>query len=107
MSGRDHPTPALGLQLRRVVAPQPTHAPDDPPSGIFQRNAELQCVPRLLLQGDALLARSLDHRAGFLVSLIAEGQYTVEDILDVCGMRREDALAILTELAMSGVIDFE
>lgn len=45
----------------------------------------------------------IDHRAGFLLSLV-DGASTIEAILDMCGMPRLDALRILRELVQRGVI---
>ncbi len=49
---------------------------------------------------------SLDHRAGFLLSL-ADGASTVEELLDISGMPVLDALRILAELLEQGVIRIE
>jgi hypothetical protein len=46
---------------------------------------------------------SLDHRAGFLLSLI-DGQSTVDEILDISGMTRLDALKIMCDLAEQHVV---
>ena len=45
----------------------------------------------------------LDHRAGFLLSCI-DGMSSIDDILDVSGMRELDALRILFELVQENVI---
>jgi hypothetical protein len=64
----------------------------------------LDGVPRLAVTQRQLMAMTLDHRAGFVVSFV-DGTYTVEMILDVCPMPRERALAILGELEEKGIID--
>ena len=46
---------------------------------------------------------SLDHRAGFLLSLV-DGVSNIEEILDVSGMSRLDALRIMYTLAQQNVI---
>ncbi|HEU4578189.1 MAG TPA: hypothetical protein VFS67_08045 [Polyangiaceae bacterium] len=46
---------------------------------------------------------SLDHRAGFLLSLV-DGMSTVDEILDISGMTRLDALKILHDLAEQQVV---
>ena len=46
---------------------------------------------------------SLDHRAGFLLSLV-DGQSTVDEILDISGMTRLDALKILHDLTEQQVV---
>jgi hypothetical protein len=39
----------------------------------------------------------IDHRAGFLLSLV-DGKSSLEEIVESCGMPRLDALRILQEL---------
>ncbi len=46
---------------------------------------------------------ALDHRAGFLLSLV-DGQSTVDEILDISGMTRLDALKIIFDLAERQVV---
>ena len=46
---------------------------------------------------------SLDHRAGFLLSLV-DGQSTVDEILDISGMTRLDALKIINDLTEQQVV---
>lgn len=65
----------------------------------------LSLVPRLLVTEEELLAESLDHRCGFLVSQI-DGTSTVETLLDVCGMTREEALGIFADLEARGIVTF-
>jgi hypothetical protein len=48
----------------------------------------------------------LDHRSGFLLSRI-DGVSTVEEILDVCGMPRLEALKTLADLLDRGAIRLE
>lgn len=49
---------------------------------------------------------SLDHRAGFLLSLI-DGASTIEEILDISGMSRLEALRIMYTLVQQNVISVE
>jgi len=46
---------------------------------------------------------ALDHRAGFLLSLV-DGQSTVDEILDISGMTRLDALKIIFDLIERHVV---
>jgi hypothetical protein len=46
---------------------------------------------------------ALDHRAGFLISLI-DGMTTIEAILDVCAMPRWRALCVLADLIRGGIV---
>jgi hypothetical protein len=49
---------------------------------------------------------SVDHRTGFLLSLI-DGSATLEAIVDRCGTPKSEALRILDELTKRGFIVFE
>ena len=46
---------------------------------------------------------ALDHRAGFLLSLV-DGMSTVDEILDISGMTRLDALRIILDLTERNVV---
>ncbi len=48
----------------------------------------------------------LDHRAGFLLSLMDDGSMDLETLIEVSGMPRGDVLAIVQELHDATVIDF-
>lgn len=63
-------------------------------------------VLRVIMPPDQLKALSLDHRTGFLLSCI-DGRSTVEDVLDVSGMQALDALRMLYDLIVQGVIEAE
>ena len=52
---------------------------------------------------DQITWLSLDHRAGFLLSLV-DGVSSIEEILDVSGMTRLDALRIMYTLYQQNVI---
>lgn len=56
------------------------------------------------LEGEALKRLPLDHRAGFLLSLM-DGSLDIEMLVEVSGMPREEALRIVRDLHDSGVID--
>ena len=58
---------------------------------------------RVAVPGDEIRWLSLDHRAGFVLSLI-DGSSTVEELLDISGMNRLDALRILYTLFDQRVI---
>jgi len=59
--------------------------------------------PRLVMAPAQLRWLTLDHRAGFLLSMI-DGISTVEEILDISGMPRLEAMRILCELIDKSVI---
>lgn len=58
---------------------------------------------RVAVPGDQIRWLSLDHRAGFVLSLI-DGSSTVEELLDISGMNRLDALRIIYTLYDQRVI---
>jgi hypothetical protein len=60
-------------------------------------------VPRLTVAQEDLVQLKLDHRAGFLVSLL-DGVSTIEMIVDVAGMPQEEALSALQALYLRGII---
>lgn len=58
---------------------------------------------RVVVPNDQIRWLSLDHRAGFLLSLV-DGTSTIEELLDISGMPRLDALRILYGLLDQRVI---
>ena len=57
------------------------------------------------LEGDALKRLPLDHRAGFLLSLM-DGTLDIDTLVEVSGMPRDEVLRIVRDLHDSGVVDF-
>jgi len=55
---------------------------------------------------DQITWLSLDHRAGFLLSLV-DGVSSIEEILDISGMTRLDALRIMYTLVQQNVITLQ
>jgi hypothetical protein len=60
-------------------------------------------VPAVVMNSEQLRWLSLDHRAGFLLSMV-DGISSVDDLLDVSGMPRLDAMRIICELLDAKVI---
>lgn len=69
------------------------------------RIGPLDRVPVVMVGRDQLRWLSIDHRAGFVLSLV-DGVSSLEMILDVSGMPELDALRILSELAQQRIISF-
>ncbi len=67
------------------------------------RISDVSRTPNIAMGADQIRWLSLDHRAGFLLSMI-DGISTVDDLLDVSGMARLDALRILCALLDQKVI---
>ncbi len=70
------------------------------------RLGSLDQVLSVAVPPDQIRWLSLDHRAGFLLSLV-DGVTSVEEILDVSGMTRLDALRILFTLVQQRVVGLE
>jgi hypothetical protein len=58
------------------------------------------------LEGEALKRLPLDHRAGFLLSLM-DGSLDIDMLVEVSGMPRDEVVRVLRDLHDSGVIDFK
>lgn len=69
----------------------------------LSRLGSLQQIVELAVDSTELQWLTIDHRAGFLLSLI-DGLSTLEDLLDICGMPRLQALQIFAELADQKVV---
>jgi hypothetical protein len=67
------------------------------------RLGSLDQVVTIALPSDQIRWLTLDHRAGFLLSLV-DGGSTVDQILDISGMTRLDALRIMFQLLDQRVI---
>jgi hypothetical protein len=62
-------------------------------------------TPVVTMTGESLRRLPLDHRAGFVMSLM-DGSMDLEMIVELCGMEREEALGLVRDLHASGVIVF-
>jgi hypothetical protein len=67
------------------------------------RIGPLDRVPVVMIARDQLRWLSIDHKAGFVLSLV-DGVSTLEMIIDVSGMAELDTLRILSELAQQRII---
>jgi hypothetical protein len=63
-----------------------------------------EVVPRVTMSPDEVCGLALDHRAGFLLSLI-DGATSVDEVLDGASMPALDALRMLYELREQGAIE--
>jgi hypothetical protein len=70
------------------------------------RLGALDRVVTVAVPADQIRWLSLDHRAGFLLSLV-DGISTLEEILDISGMSRLEALRIMYALLEQRVISIE
>jgi hypothetical protein len=65
----------------------------------------MQGTPVVVMPAEVLMGLPLDHRAGYLISLI-DGATDLDTVLEIAMMPREDALRLLRDLFESGVVDF-
>jgi eukaryotic-like serine/threonine-protein kinase len=87
------PLPVTGEAGRAPTRPAPVESDD----ALLARLGGPRKVPKVTVDTAKVVALGLDHRAGFVLSLV-DGSSSVEDLLDVSGMPRRDALRILCEL---------
>ncbi len=69
------------------------------------RLGPLDRIPLVIVPQTQIRWLSMDHRAGFVLSLI-DGSSSVEMVLDVSGMARIDALRILNDLVQQKIVGF-
>jgi hypothetical protein len=62
-------------------------------------------VPHIAKTAQEIAALPLDHHAGFLLAHV-DGLTSVDEILDLCAMPEEEAITLLQELLVLGVIQF-
>jgi hypothetical protein len=71
----------------------------------FSCFATMQSVPWAVLPFSEIRALPLDPRSAFILQLV-DGISTVEVLLDVCGVPRDEFLSILIDLMAMGAIEF-
>ena len=84
------------LDLRRMVSNQLL-------DNYFEKLAPIDRYPKMAISSEQLLWQQLDHRFGFVLSLI-DGMVTFEDIVDVCTLPPVETARILTELMSLEII---
>jgi len=62
-------------------------------------------VPVVVMPVDLLKRLPLDHKGGFLLSLM-DGAVDLDTMVEIAGMRREEVLRLVRDLYESGVVDF-
>jgi hypothetical protein len=60
-------------------------------------------IPQIAIAGSEVRWLGLDHRAGFLLSRV-DGRSTIDELVDLSGMARHEALKILVELVDGGAL---
>jgi hypothetical protein len=67
------------------------------------QDLSLASTPVVVMGYEALIELPLDARQGFLLWLM-DGACTVENILDMCGFERGEAIQMLAGLVRQGVV---
>ena len=62
-------------------------------------------APTVTMSPDALKRLPLDHRAGFVISLM-DGTLDLDTLVELSGMSRDDALGLVRNLFDSGIVEF-
>ncbi len=62
-------------------------------------------APTVTMSAEALKRLPLDHRAGFVLSLM-DGSIDLATLLELCGMDRDEVLNLVRLLFDSGVVEF-
>ena len=98
---------SIGSSERRL-RPLPTLEPAAGPSCAAPQLSltERHSIPVLQKSLVEVSRLPIDHRAGFLLTLV-DGMQTLEEILDVCAMPADEALELIEKLREMGVLAFE
>jgi len=105
MPAGSQPLPLAAEAARAPTKPAATIGLSDTDAEAAQlaRLGGARKIPKPAVDQGKVVALKLDHRAGFVLSLV-DGSSSIDDILDVSGMPRRDALRILCELVDRGAI---
>jgi hypothetical protein len=99
------PTPQMGAEgpqseIRRITRPEMGAVAGD--EGWAGRMAGM---PVVVMPVERLKRLPLDHRAGFLLSLM-DGAIDLETIVEIAGMPRNEVIGLVRDLFQAGVIAF-
>jgi hypothetical protein len=95
----DNVAPAPRSETRLATRPQIAAATDETWARSMKGTLTIAMLP-----GD-LMRLPIDHRAGFLLSLMDE-PIDLETLIAVSAMHRHDALRIVRDLYQSGIVEF-
>ncbi len=96
----DDLAPSMRPMSTSFVPSPPSARPAPPPATPSRATMSPAAMPKLVV---AIHTLSLDHRAGFIVSLV-DGRTTVEDIIDMSGQPSAEVLRVLEELFAQGAL---
>jgi len=101
MAAMDAPTDIAPSEVRRVSRPQAGRvvSSDEWARTVFG-------TPVVVMKPDSLKRLPLDHRAGFVLSLM-DGAVDLETLVDLSGMDRGEVLDIVRNLCDSGIVVFQ
>jgi hypothetical protein len=87
----------------RSSAPPADATPEDLERSYLEVLGSLEHVPRVVAAGAELSKQSLDHFAGYVLTFI-DGASSVEAVVDASGLPRLEALRVLRDLVVAGVV---
>jgi hypothetical protein len=90
-------------EVRIATRPRPRSGTDAETTEAWAR--AVMGSPVVAMTSDALKRLPLDHRAGFVISLM-DGSMDLETIIELCGMDRREAIELVRDLYESGVVVF-
>lgn len=103
-SGSSSATPAVRANgVAKPSAPPPNGDAAGWLDPLLERIGDLSRVPRLAIDHDEVPRLDLDQRTGSFLALV-DGASSVDELLDVCGIGRNEALVILHELLESKIV---
>ena len=94
------PPPEPASEVRLMTRPRIDPVTDE----AWGRAISVRGALHVRLETEALMRLPLDHRAGFLLSLM-DGTLDLETVVEVSGMPRDEVLHTVRDLFDSGVVD--
>jgi hypothetical protein len=94
------PPPDLMSEMRLVTRPRMDAVTDEAWARAMKGRLHVR------LEDDDLKRLPIDHRAGFVLSLM-DGTLDIETVVEVSGMPRDEVLRIVRDLYDSGVVDVQ
>jgi hypothetical protein len=89
--------------LARATADDSGDDPPVPSRAPISVDLALADIPQVVVAGSEWKSLPLDPRRAYLLSLI-DGMLSIGDVLDICGLRRGEAIAMLAGLIQTGVV---
>ncbi|MEO8701293.1 MAG: serine/threonine-protein kinase [Kofleriaceae bacterium] len=99
----ERPTRSIAEGAAQSIDKTATRTPEELEKHYLSRIGPRRQSPHVAMSTSQITSLSLDHRAGFLLSLV-DGRCTIEELLDISGMPRVETLRVVCELLDQGVL---